>query len=194
MDIRGSKVVAPSCVDWGPFTVDSWTSIWLCTDRMPDLWGLINRHISMIVVIGWYPTIPLEKSIEIVYGPPTDSPACGIVWKTCTRERWDPDWPYGIIAKGCHTWHVRGRGYVVLVRFVPLQGWLLIPISAALSDMNDSLFTTPTRRNACLLLWWCLRWLINDEHDYIMMMYLLHSIACYLACSRSGWSSLLMYN
>jgi hypothetical protein len=31
-----------------------------------------------------------------------------------------------------------------------------------------------------------LSWLINDEHDYIMMMYLLHSIACYLACSRSG--------
>jgi hypothetical protein len=27
--------------------------------------------------------------IGIVYGPPTDSPECGIMWKTCTRERWD---------------------------------------------------------------------------------------------------------
>jgi hypothetical protein len=32
-----------------------------------------------------------------------------------------------------------------------------------------------------------LRWLINDdEHDYIMMMYLLYIIDCYLICSRLG--------
>jgi hypothetical protein len=28
--------------------------------------------------------------IGIVYGPPADSPSCGIAWKTCTRERCDP--------------------------------------------------------------------------------------------------------
>jgi hypothetical protein len=74
----------------------------------------------MIVVVARYPTIPLEMSTEIVYGPPMDSLTCGIVWKTCTRERWDPDRPYGIIVKGYHTWLVRGRAYVVLVRFIPL--------------------------------------------------------------------------
>jgi hypothetical protein len=89
----------------------------------------------MILVVGQYPTIPLEMSIGIVYGPPTDISACGITWKTCTRERWDPDQPYGIIVKGCHTWPVHGHVYVVLVRFIPLQGWLLIQISATLSDM-----------------------------------------------------------
>jgi hypothetical protein len=171
VNIRDSKVVVPAYVDWGPFIVDPWTIIWLCTDRMPDLWGLVNWRSSMIVVVGRYPTIPLEMSIGIVYGPPTDSPACGIVWKTCTKERWDSDWPYDIIAKGCHTWSVYGRAYVVLVRFIPLQSWLLIRISATLSDMSDGLFTAPTHRNACLLLWGWLRWLINDdERDYIMMM------------------------
>jgi hypothetical protein len=33
---------------------------------------------SIIVVVGQYSTIPLEMSIGIVYGPPTDSPMCGI--------------------------------------------------------------------------------------------------------------------
>jgi hypothetical protein len=42
-------------------------------------------------VVERYPTIPLEMSIGIVYMPPTDSAACGITWKTCTRERWDSD-------------------------------------------------------------------------------------------------------
>jgi hypothetical protein len=74
----------------------------------------------MIVVVGQYPTIPLEMSNGIVYKPPTDSPVCGIAWKTCTRKRWDPDRPYGIIVKGCHMWPIRGHEYVVLVRFVPL--------------------------------------------------------------------------
>jgi hypothetical protein len=80
----------------------------------------------MIVAVGQYPTIPLEMSIVIVYGSPKESPACGIAWKTCIRERWDPDQPYDVIAKGCHTWSIRGRAYVMLVRFIPLQGWLLI--------------------------------------------------------------------
>jgi hypothetical protein len=154
--------------------MDPWMSIWLCTDRMPNLWGPINWHSLMIVVVGWFPTILLEMSIEIVYEPSKDSLACGITWNMCTRERWDPDRPYGIVAKCCHTWHVRVRAYIMLVRFIPLQSWLLIWISMILSNMSDSLFITPTRRNTCLLLWWWLRWLINnDEHDYIILMYLL---------------------
>jgi hypothetical protein len=182
MDIWGFTVVAPVCVDWRPFVVDLSTRIWLCTDRMLDLWGLVNWRSWTIVVVGWYPTIPLEMSIGIVYGQPTDSPVCGIVWKTCTRERCDPDRPYDIVVKGCHMWPVRGRAYVMLVRFIPLQGWLLIQISATLSDMSDSLFSAPTHRNACLLLWWWLRLLINDD-DYITL-YLLYNYDCYLACSR----------
>jgi hypothetical protein len=86
----------------------------------------------MIVVVGRYPTIPLEMSIGIVYEPPMDSPACGITWKTCTMERWDPDRPYNVIAKGCHAWPVHGHVYVMLVKFISLQGWLD-------SDLRDTL-------------------------------------------------------
>jgi hypothetical protein len=85
---------------------------------MLDLWGPVNRCRLMIVVVG--STIPLEMSTGIVYGQPTDSLECGITWKTYTRERWDPDQPYGIIVKGCHMWHICGRVYAVLVRFIPL--------------------------------------------------------------------------
>jgi hypothetical protein len=148
---------SPACVDWGLFIVHPWMGIWLYTDCMLDLWGPVNLLSSMIIVVGWYPTIPLEMSIGIVYRQPTNSPVCGITWKTCTRERWDPDRPYDTIAKDCHMWPIRERAYVVLIRFVPLQGWLLIRISAILSDMSDNLFTAPTHRNACLLLWWWIK-------------------------------------
>jgi hypothetical protein len=40
--------------------------------------------------VGWPLTSRAEMYNKIVYGPPTDSPECGIAWKTCTRERWDP--------------------------------------------------------------------------------------------------------
>jgi hypothetical protein len=187
-------MVAPTCVDWEPFVVNHWTSIWLCTDCMLDLWGLVNWRSSIIVVVGRYPTIPLEMGIVIVYGAPTDGSTCGIMWKTCTREMWDLDRTYDIIAKRCHAWPIRGCAYVVLVRFVPLLGWLLIQISTTLSNKSDSLFTTQTHRNACLLLWWWLIWLINDDEHYYIMMWLLYSIDCYLAWSRLVWSPLFMYN
>jgi hypothetical protein len=97
-----------------------------CTNRMLALWDPVNRHSSMIVVVVRYLTIPLEMFIQIVYVPPTDSLVCGIMWKMCTRERWDPDRPYDVVAKGCHRWLIRGRVYIVLVMFIPLHGLLLI--------------------------------------------------------------------
>jgi hypothetical protein len=79
----------------------------------------------------------------IVYEPPTGSLVCGITWKTCTRERWDLDRPYDVIAKGGHMWPIRGHAYIVLVKFIPLWDLLVIQISMTLSDMSDSLFTAP---------------------------------------------------
>jgi hypothetical protein len=100
---------------------------------MPDLWGPVIRRSSMIIVVGRYPTISLEMCIGIVYGPSTDSPPCGIAWKTCNREGWDPNLPYSIIANGCHMWHIRGHVYGMLVRFIPLQGSFID------SDLRDTL-------------------------------------------------------
>jgi hypothetical protein len=121
-----------------------------------------------------YDTIPLEIFIGIVYGPPTDTyPVWGIMWNTCTWEMWDPNRPYDIIAKGCHTWHVCGHTYVVLVRFIPMQDWLLIQISTTLLDMSDTLFNAPTHRNACFILWWWIkRCLINDDYIDILTLQL----------------------
>jgi hypothetical protein len=42
--------------------------------------------------VGWYLTSPVVMYTGIVYGPPTDSLECGIVWNTCTKERWDLAW------------------------------------------------------------------------------------------------------
>jgi hypothetical protein len=78
----------------------------ICTDRMLALWDPVNWCSLVIVVVGWYSTIPLEMFSGIVYGPPTDSPASGIAWKTCTRERWDLHQPYDVIMKGFHMWPV----------------------------------------------------------------------------------------
>jgi hypothetical protein len=105
----------------------------------------------MIIVVRQYSTIHVEMFTRIVYMPPTDSPECSIVWKTCTMKRWDLDRPYDIVVKGYHTWHVHGRAYVMLVRFISLQDLLLIRISVILLDMSDSLFTAPTHRNACFI-------------------------------------------
>jgi hypothetical protein len=71
--------------------------------------------------------------------------------------------------QGCQTWHVRGRAYVKLVKFIPLQGWLLVRISVTLSNMSDSLFTTTL-----------IEMHVEYYVDYIIMMYLLYSYAYYL--------------
>jgi hypothetical protein len=159
VDILSSKVVAHTYVNWGPFLVDPWMSTWFCTNRMLDLWGLVNRHWSMIVVVGWYPTIPLEMFTEIVYE------------KTLTRERWDLDRPYDTVAKGCHTWPVCGHVYVVLDKFIPLQGWLLIwiPLHSRIWVIASSL--PPLIEMHVYYYDDGLRWLINDgDDDYITML------------------------
>jgi hypothetical protein len=68
-----------------------------------------------------------------VYGKPTDSAACGATWKMCTRERWDPDQPYDVVEKGCHTCLVRGRTHDMLVRFYTPAGLIID------SDLHDTL-------------------------------------------------------
>jgi hypothetical protein len=74
--------------------------------------------------------------------------------------------------------------YVVLVRFIPLQGWLLIRISMTFSDMSDSLFIVPLVELHVYYYVDGLRWLINDDHDYTtIMMYLPCSTFCFLECS-----------
>jgi hypothetical protein len=105
----------------------------------------------MIVVVGQYPIISLEMGIGILYGHPQIAQRV-ISHGRRALGRGGTQIDYGIVAKGCHTWPIRGSAYIVLVRFIPLHDWLLIQIFMILSDMSDILFTAPTRRNAYLLL------------------------------------------
>jgi hypothetical protein len=73
------------------------------------------------------------------------------VWKTCTRVRW------ALIISLTSLWIVATRGalqaYVChVVRFIPLQGWLLIWISVTPSDMGDGLFTVFKRSNSTFIM------------------------------------------
>jgi hypothetical protein len=74
-------------------------------------------------------------------------------WKIYTRVRW------ALIVSLTASWIVATRGalraYVCrVVKFIPLQGWLLIRISATPSDMGDGLFAESKRRIIFIILWW----------------------------------------
>jgi hypothetical protein len=57
-----------------------------------------------------------------------------------TRVKWDSARLFGHVVNCCHLWCLRAYVFHV-VRFIPLQGCLLIQISVTPSDMGDDLFT-----------------------------------------------------
>jgi hypothetical protein len=75
-------------------------------------------------------------------------------WKMCTRVRW------ALIILLTTSWTVAARGALRacvchVVRFIPLQGWLLIWISTTPSDMGDGLFAAPKCRMInFIIMWW----------------------------------------
>jgi hypothetical protein len=75
----------------------------------------------------------------------------------------------------------------MLVRFIPLQGWLLIWISTTLSDMSDSLFTAPLVEMHVYYYDDGLRWLINDCDYYHDVVYLTVMLV-YLNVLDSGYT------
>jgi hypothetical protein len=75
--------------------------------------------------VGRSLTSPVEKYTGILYGPPTVSPEWGIIWKTCTRERWDPT---RLFDRCRELWpHVRSwRPHVCcVVRLLPCKVWII---------------------------------------------------------------------
>jgi hypothetical protein len=87
--IQSFEVVAPTCVSYAPI-------IWLrCASLSCVLTNTSSieprKHSSFHGRwVGLSLTSPIVIYTGIVYGPPTDSPVWGIVWKTYTRERCDP--------------------------------------------------------------------------------------------------------
>jgi hypothetical protein len=75
-------------------------------------------------------------------------------WEMCTRVRW------ALIISLATSWIVVTHGALHacvchVVRFIPLQRWLLIQISITSSDMDDGFFAASKRRIMNLtILWW----------------------------------------
>jgi hypothetical protein len=132
-------------------------------------WVQMNKHLNVLMHTGhmespnWVASCVAETEAILPYlmGVHQDSAwathgvsAESYAWKTCTRVRWT------LIVSLTSSWIVATRGalwaYVCrYVRFIPLQGWLLIRIFAMPSDMGDGLFVAPKCRIInFIILWW----------------------------------------
>jgi hypothetical protein len=150
--IRSSKVVAPAC-RLSPASVRSkWTIIWN-----------VLTHTGHMECLNWVASCDneLDDTLPRFMGEQWDSvwAAHGVsaevyAWKTALG--WDRNHPYFFIT----SWIVATRCALLpcvcrVVWFIPLQGWLLIWISATPSDMGDGLFTKSKLRiiNFIILSW-----------------------------------------
>jgi hypothetical protein len=105
----------------------------LCVDKLDDT-------LPRFTGVQW-------DNVRATHGGSTEA----YVWKTSLGQgRTRPDF---LIM----SWTVATRGALQaymcrVVRFIPLQGWLLIRISATPSDMGDGLFAAPKRSNSTFIM------------------------------------------
>jgi hypothetical protein len=114
--------------------------------------------------VGWSLTSHAVMYTGIVYGPPMDSLACGIMWKTCTRERCDLTRLFDRCHNCGHSWCCRGFS---------LARCKLIQISTKPSNMGDTCLLQSFRRSALSLmfiwdLWLGLIWLLGSQRMMIL--------------------------
>jgi hypothetical protein len=123
------------------------------------IWNVLT-HTGHMESPNWVVSCATETEVILSYlmGVQWDSAwathgvsAEAYAWKTCTMVRW------ALIVFLTASWTVATRGvlraYVChVVRFIPLQGWLLIQISPTPSDMGDGLFTAPKRSNSTFIM------------------------------------------
>jgi hypothetical protein len=132
--------------------VSKWTSIWN-----------VLMHTGHMQSLKWAASCAVEMEAILPYltGVQWDSawathrvPAEAYVWKTCTRVRW------AMIVSLASSWIVASLGALwaymcYVVKFIPLQSWLLIWISMTPSDMGDGLFTASKCRIINFIILWC---------------------------------------
>jgi hypothetical protein len=112
-------------------------------------YGISKLSSFMCLRVGRYPT-----SLWMLYGIVSGHPRCvrrGIRVEDDTRVRLDPARLFDCVMNGCHSWCLWACVCCV-IRFIPLQGWLLIPISATPSDMGDGLFGVFKRSNSTFIM------------------------------------------
>jgi hypothetical protein len=122
--------------------------------------------------VEWSLTSPAVMYTGILYGQPTYSPVCGIVWKMWTRERCDPT----RLFDHCHDlWPLVVPSWltcVVLSGFF-LARCKLIRISIKPLDMGDTCLLQSFRRSVISpmfiwVLWLCLIWLLGSWRMIIL--------------------------
>jgi hypothetical protein len=121
-----------------PASVEAcWTSIWN-----------VLAHTGHMESPNWVASCVAETEVILPYliGVHRDSAWAthsasteAYAWKTCTRVRW----ALILLAYACR-----------VVRFIPLQGWLLIQFSVTPSDMGDGLFVVFKHRIINFIILW----------------------------------------
>jgi hypothetical protein len=129
-----------------------WTSVWN-----------VQTHMRQMESQNWVASCAAETEAILPYITDVkwDSAwathgvsAKAYAWKTCTRVRW------ALIISFTASWTIATCGALWacvcrVVRFIPLQGWLLIQISTTPSDMGDGLFAESKRRIInFIIMWW----------------------------------------
>jgi hypothetical protein len=155
MRMKGSGLIWNSELQGGssricqlrPMSVEpGWTSIWtiLTHTGYMESPNWVVLCVTKMEAILPYLTGVHRDSAWATHGGSIEAYA----WKTSTRVRW------------ATSWIVATRGTLLtcvcrVVRFIPLQGWLLIQISMTPSDMGDSLFAVFKRIiiNFIILCW-----------------------------------------
>jgi hypothetical protein len=128
-----------------------WTNTWLCTGA----YGTYGIPITKTEAILPYLTGVQWVSTWATHGVSAEA----YVWKTCTRVRW------ALIIPLTVSWTITTRGALVgrvchVVRFIPLQGWLLIWISVTPLDMGDGLFAESKCSNSTFIM----LYLVHEMH------------------------------
>jgi hypothetical protein len=124
-------------------------------------WALLNKHLNVLTRMrhmefpNWVALcaaetediLPYLRDVKWDSAWATHSVSIeAYAWKTCTRVRW------ALIVFLTSSWIVATRGALRacvchVVRFIPLQSWLLIRISVTPLNMCDDLFAVFKRSN-----------------------------------------------
>jgi hypothetical protein len=142
--IWSSKVVAPTCVDWGPIVWPRWTRL-SCVLTHTRFMGPINLVASTVAELD-DTSLYFTNDIGIVFGPPTTT-RWGFCVEDDTRVRWARLDSLIVNAKDGHSWYLCGS-CVSCCQVISLARWLLIQISVTPSDMGEAYSLLSFHRSA----------------------------------------------
>jgi hypothetical protein len=152
--------VSPYLCRLRPTSVEPcWISIWnvlMHTGHMESL-NWVASYLTETEAILPHLTGVHQDSAWATHGMSTEA----YMWKTCSRVRW------ALIVSLVTLWIVATWGAILayvchVVRFIPLQGWLLIWISVTPSKMGDGLFAVFRHSNSTFIMLYLVHEMVTD--------------------------------